>query len=95
MREAHIVMDNVKDEFEVKATYDVDIIRIADYIKNIVGTRAVPEGKKGVVAMKLDVEGKEIPILTDIIHSGALQFVDNIHYDWHNRYDQENTDKFR
>ena len=67
MREAHIVMDNVKDEFKVKATYEVDIIRIADYIKNIVGTRSVPEGKKGVVVMKLDVEGKEIPIKTVII----------------------------
>ena len=50
------MMDNVKDEFEVKATYDVDIIRIADYIKNIVATRSIPDGKKGVVVMKLDVE---------------------------------------
>ena len=32
------------------------ISRIADYVNNIVATRVIPAGKKGVVVMKLDVE---------------------------------------
>ena len=32
--------------------------------------------------MKLDVEGAEAEILFDLIMSGAIQHVDNIHVDW-------------
>ena len=38
------------------AKYDVDIIRIAEYINEVVATRKIPDGKKGSVVMKLDVE---------------------------------------
>ena len=34
----------------------ISISRIADYVNNIVATRVIPAGKKGVVVMKLDVE---------------------------------------
>ena len=33
--------------------------------------------------MKLDVEGLEIEILADLIHSGALRHLDNVHIDFH------------
>ena len=37
-------------------TFDITVIRIADYINNVVGTRKIPGNKKGAVVMKLDVE---------------------------------------
>ena len=56
MRDSHIVKDTYKDQNIVVETYDVEIIRIADFIKTVVGTRKVPNGRKGSVVMKLDVE---------------------------------------
>ena len=56
MRDAHIIKDTYKDQDLVIDTYDVDIIRIADYIKTVVGTRKLPSGRNGTVVMKLDVE---------------------------------------
>ena len=38
----------------------VPVIRIADFINNVVATRAPPENKSGVVVMKLDVEVTEM-----------------------------------
>ena len=60
-------------------------------------TRALPENKSGVVVMKLDVEvtdagfrlfilasgqGMEAPIVADLMMSGALAHIDNLHIDW-------------
>ena len=44
---------------EAKMT-TVPVIRIADFINNVVATRALPENKSGVVVMKLDVEVTEM-----------------------------------
>ena len=41
-------------------TTTVPVIRIADFINNVVATRALPENKSGVVVMKLDVEVTEM-----------------------------------
>ena len=32
------------------------MLRIADFINKVVGTRMIPDNRKGVVVMKLDVE---------------------------------------
>ena len=45
------------------------------------GTRKIPDNKKGTVVMKLDVEGREVAILADIMYSGALQYLNNLHWD--------------
>ena len=75
------------------------MVRIAQYIKDVVATRAVPPGRgPGAVVMKLDVEGGEVEIMADLIMSGALAHLDNIHVDWESqvireedleKYDQE------
>ena len=36
--------------------------------------------------MKLDVEEAEAEVLFDLIHSGAMQHLDNIHVDWHTSF---------
>ena len=75
------------------------MVRIAQYIKDVVATRAIPPGRgPGAVVMKLDVEGGEVEIMADLIMSGALAHLDNIHVDWESqvlreedleKYDQE------
>ena len=61
---------------------DVKVVRIAQYINEVVATRKLPEGRKGSVLMKLDVEGGELEIVADLIMSGALANIDNILVDW-------------
>ena len=34
------------------------------------------------VVMKLDVEGRELEVIPDMVTSGALAAVDNVHVDW-------------
>lgn len=58
-------------------------MRIAKFINEIVGQRRLNGDKPSAVVMKLDVEGMEIEILTDLIHSGALRHLDNVHIDFH------------
>ena len=47
------VDDDVKNS---KVLADVSVVRIAEYVKEVVGKRSIPHGKKGAVVMKLDVE---------------------------------------
>ena len=51
-------------------------MRLSDYILERVMTRSVPEvvsSQSPSVLMKLDIEGSELEVLTDMIVSGALQ----------------------
>ena len=52
------------------------------YIKEVVATRKLPPGRRGAVVMKLDVEGQEMEIMADLVMSGALAHLDNVHVDW-------------
>ena len=45
--------DDVKNS---KVLADISVVRIAEYVKEVVGKRSIPHGKKGAVVMKLDVE---------------------------------------
>jgi len=64
-------------------------IRIAEFINNVVAKRRLPSqshqesnfGPPSVV-MKLDVEGRETEVILDLVMSGALAHIDNIHVDW-------------
>ena len=48
----------------------------------MVATRKLPPGRRGAVVMKLDVEGQEMEIMADLVMSGALAHLDNVHVDW-------------
>ena len=63
---------------------EVDSIRIAEFITDVVATRDIPGNVQGAVVMKLDVEGKELEVIADLVMSGALSHLDNIHVDWTN-----------
>ena len=48
--------DDVKNS---KVLADISVVRIAEYVKEVVGKRSIPARKKGAVVMKLDVEVME------------------------------------
>jgi len=81
-----IYADDIVEGMMVK----VRQLRIANFINNVVAKR-----KRSVVAdpanfsqrppsvvMKLDVEGRELEIVPDLVMSGALQHIDNLYIDW-------------
>ena len=45
--------DDVKNS---KVLADISVVRIAEYVMEVVGKRSIPHSKKGAVVMKLDVE---------------------------------------
>ena len=51
--EALEVDDEVKNS---KVLADISVVRIAEYVKEVVGKRSIPNSNKGAVVMKLDVE---------------------------------------
>merc|ERR1719500_1392475 len=65
-------------------------IRIAEFITKVVATRRFerdannPTKFPPSVVMKLDVEGRELDVIPDIVMSGALQHIDHLHVDWTN-----------
>jgi len=66
-----------EDEIEVKTIW------LAKFINKVVATRRIPNGPRGNVVMKLDVEGMEMELVPDLVMSGALSHIDNIYIEWH------------
>merc|ERR1712029_55133 len=65
---------------------EVQVVRFAKFITETVAKRRLPtsaEVIKPSVVIKADIEGAELKILPDMIMTGALQHVDNLHMDWH------------
>ena len=48
-----------------KVYTDVSVVRIAQYVKEVVGKRSIPHNKKGAVVMKLDVEVMDLMLRTE------------------------------
>ena len=66
-----------EDEIEVKTIW------LANFINKVVATRRIPNGSRGNVVMKLDVEGMEMELVPDLVMSGALSHIDYIYIEWH------------
>lgn len=61
-------------------------IRLADFVLNKVATRKIPQiesSLKPAVLMKIDIEGSELEVLTDLLISGGLQHIDRVLMEFH------------
>jgi len=89
------ILDNGNYAEEIKASNihqkisfsKVRQIRIAEFITKVVATRRfqrniTPTKFSPSVVMKLDVEGREVDVIPDLVMSGALQHIHNLHVDW-------------
>ena len=65
---------------------EVKLMRVAKFITEVVATRRLPlsaEVEKPRVIAKVDIEGSELQVVTDMVLTGALAVVDNLHMEWH------------
>jgi len=65
---------------------EVKLMRVAKFITEVVATRRLPlsaEVEKPRVVAKVDIEGSELQVVTDMVLTGALAVVDNLHMEWH------------
>ena len=68
------------------------MMRLVDYIHHKVITRKLPSSLnietmklKPNVIMKLDIEGSELEVITDLVVSGALQHIDLALVEYHSK----------
>lgn len=80
----------VKSKKAVKPIGVARMMRLADYILHKVTTRKLPRSinaevleQKPNVVMKLDIEGSELEVLTDLLVTGALQHIDLVTVEYH------------
>ncbi|CAB4065656.1 unnamed protein product [Lepeophtheirus salmonis] len=59
----------------------VDLIRLSDLVLNQVNKRNKSED--GVVLLKMDIEGSELEVLTDLLLTGALSTINLTFVEWH------------
>lgn len=85
----HAIIRTAKDD-SVKDNYEkVNVIRLSDFLKHVVGKRRIPVvGKQSSrrpprVVMKVDIEGSEIEVIPDLLFSGGLEFVNILMMEWH------------
>ena len=65
----------------------VDLIRLYDFLKNVVNTRKIPihpeDRSPPRVVMKLDIEGSEVDVISDLLFNGGFQYINSIMVEWH------------
>lgn len=65
------------------------MIRLSSFLLHTVGPRLLPRPPHGEAAtpprvlVKLDIEGLELEVVTDLIVSGAMSLVDKVLVEWH------------
>ena len=68
---------------------NISVIRLSDFLINIVGRRKIPEpffnNSPPRVVMKMDIEGSEVDVIPDLIYSGGLQYINTLMIEWHER----------
>ena len=85
----HALIRTAKDS-SVNDNYEkVNVIRLGDFLKYVVGKRRIPKVDKNSsrrpprVVMKIDIEGSEIEVIPDLLFSGGLEFVNILMMEWH------------
>ena len=70
----------------------VNLIKLSDFINDVVANRIVPltpsdksgkDIKPPTVLMKIDIEGSELEVVSDLLFAGSLQHIDAAIIEWH------------
>ena len=84
----NIAKETTNDETDLNFQA-ISVIRLSDFLKNIVSTRKIPESSfknsPPKVVMKMDIEGSEVDVIPDLIFSGGFQYIDTLMMEWHGR----------
>jgi len=81
-------LDNLKETHALGGSevLPIKMMRVAKFITDVVGTRKLPLSAKVTkprVVVKCDIEGGELAVVTDMVVTGAMEVVDNLHMEWH------------
>ena len=80
--------------------HNVTLIRLSEFLKDVVATRKLPKvQREGIgsketvfrqprVVMKMDIEGSEVDVVPDLIFTGGLQLINSIMVEWHERLEK-------
>ena len=77
-------------------TKKVTLIRLSDFLKNVVGKRKIPlfpVDLPPTVVMKMDIEGSEVDVMPDLIFNGGLAHVNTFTMGWHRRFEKNSHRK--
>ena len=78
---------SVKSKKPKKGANNITVIRLSEFLKKTVSKRKLPINifvhDPPKVLMKMDIEGSEIEVISDIIFTGALQHVNILMIEWH------------
>ena len=86
---------NLRDKNNTKTPNErakrlVKLIRLSDFIHHVVATRKIPnlesfekEFQPPTVIMKLDIEGSEVDVVSDLLFSESLKYLNIAMIEWH------------
>ena len=83
--------DSINTKPKVTKTL-VNLIKLSDFINDVVANRIVPltpadksgkDIKPPTVLMKIDIEGSELEVVSDLLFAGSLQHIDAAIIEWH------------
>jgi len=87
-----IAKDNAVDKTG-KPYMNVTLMRLSDFLRNVVGTTALPRqsgahsgAHPAQIVMKVDIEASEMDVLPDLIFTGGLQFINVLMVEWHENW---------
>jgi len=89
-----ILSPDINREAKVESTaYLVTLVRLSDFLKNVVGQRKIPNSPPNhryppKIIMKMDIEGSETDVIPDILFTGGLQYVNAVMIEWHTRLEK-------
>ena len=80
--------DYYKAKDEKLKSSNVTLLRLSEFLINVVRTRKIPTKFYDPkfpprVVMKMDIEGSEIDVLPDLIFTGSLQYINRLMIEWH------------
>ena len=89
-------LNNIAQETQKNSTIpefkEVTLIRLSDFLKNVVGTRRIPTPTNSSippnVVMKMDIEGSEVDVIPDMLFTGGFQYINTIMVEWHERLER-------
>ena len=87
-----ILPPSVNNIAKVLPAQNIRLVRLADFLKNVVSRRNLPKAPKGKmpprVLMKMDIEGSEIDVLPDILFNGGLGAINGLMIEFHSRLEK-------
>ena len=72
----------------MKTVGNVTLFHLSQYINNNIGD-------KSAIVMKMDIEGSEIEVISDLILRGSFQYIDSIHIEFHDRFIMEEEERLK